>query len=120
MKHTKTKESLSPERALYLRRNKRYTLTVRLCRWGFLLLLLLLWEVAARLSFIDSFIFSQPSRIVRTYGTMVQDGLFYHVRVTVTETLAGFALGAAAANILRLVLTAVLGLYAASRGGQGT
>ena len=95
---------LSPERALYLRQNKRYTLTVRLCRWGFLLLILLLWEVAAELSWIDSFIFSQPSRILRTYGRTVQEDLFYHVRVTVAETLAGFSLGAAAGVLLAIAL----------------
>ncbi len=77
---------------------------MRLCRWGFLLLVLLLWEVAAELSWIDSFIFSQPSRIARTYGTMVRDGLFYHIRVTVTETLAGFLMGAAAGVLLAVVL----------------
>ena len=77
---------------------------MRLCRWGFLLLLLLLWEVAARLSLIDSFIFSQPSRIARTYVAMAQEDLWYHVRVTVTETLAGFALGAAAGVLLAVVL----------------
>ena len=77
---------------------------MRLCRWSFLLLFLLLWELAAECSLIDSFIFSQPSRIARTYGSMVQDGLLYHIRITVTETLAGFALGAVAGVVLAVVL----------------
>ena len=77
---------------------------MKLCRWGFLLSLLILWEVAARLSWLDSFIFSQPSRILSTYGSMLREGLWHHVGVTVTETLAGFLLGAAAGVLLAVVL----------------
>ena len=95
---------LSKERALYLRQNKRRNLTVRLCRWGFLGAFLLAWEVAAEWEIIDSFIFSQPSRILRTYWTMGQTDLWYHVRVTVGETLAGFLLGAAAGVLLAILL----------------
>ena len=77
---------------------------MRLCRWGLLLSLLLLWEVAARLSWLDSFIFSQPSRILSTYGSMFREDLWYHVGVTVAETLAGFLLGAAAGVLLAVLL----------------
>ena len=94
----------SAERALYLRQNRRRSRTVRLCRWGLLATFLLLWEVTAELSLIDSFIFSQPSRILRTYWTMGQSDLWYHVRVTVGETLAGFLLGAAAGVLLAVLL----------------
>jgi len=104
MKHTKTLSALSPERALYLRQQRRRNRMIKLCRWGFLLFLLLLWEVAAELRWMDSFIFSQPSRILRTYVQMAGDDLFYHVQVTVTETLAGFLLGAAAGVLLAVVL----------------
>ena len=104
MKHTRTQEPLSPERALYLRQNRRRNLTVRLSRWGLLLGLLLWWEVAARLEWMDSFIFSQPSRILRTYGTMAENDLFYHVQVTVTETLVGFLMGAAIGVMVAVIL----------------
>lgn len=103
MKHT-IQPALSRERELYLRQNRRRALSVRLCRWGFLAAFLLLWEVAARLEWLDSFIFSQPSRIVRTYWTMGQTDLWYHVQVTVGETLAGFLLGAAAGVLLAILL----------------
>lgn len=101
MKHTKS-TALSAERAHYLRQNRRRNLTVRLCRWGFLAVFLLAWEVAAEYAFIDSFIFSQPSRILRTYVSM--SDLWHHVWVTVKETLAGFLLGAAAGVLLAILL----------------
>ena len=103
MKH-RTLSPLSPERATYLRQNKRRQTIIRVCRWGFLLFLLLLWEVAAQLSWIDSFIVSQPSRIVRTYATLAREDLFYHLQVTLTETLAGFLLGAAAGVLVAIAL----------------
>ena len=96
--------TLSAERALYLRQNRRRNRTVRLCRWGFLAAFLLAWEVAAELSLIDSFIFSQPSRIVRTYLTMGETNLWHHIGVTIGETLAGFLLGAAAGVLLAILL----------------
>lgn len=77
---------------------------MQVCRWGFLVALLALWEVAARLSWLDSFIFSQPSRILHTYATLAGGDLLYHTRVTVTETLAGFLMGAAAGVLLAVVL----------------
>ena len=89
---------------MYLRRTKGYARRVQLCRWGFLLSLIVLWEVAARLSWLDSFIFSQPTRIVSTYRSLFREDLWYHVGVTVSETLAGFLLGAAAGVLLAVAL----------------
>lgn len=99
-----TQTALSPERALYLKQNKRTLRRIQACRWGVLALLLLVWEGAARLGVIDSFIFSQPSRIFRTYQTMLQSDLLYHMQVTVSETLIGFLLGAAAGVLLAVLL----------------
>lgn len=65
---------------------------------------MLAWEGAARLSLIDSFIFSQPSRIWRTYCSMMSGDLLYHIGITVGETLAGFLLGAATGVLLAIVL----------------
>ncbi len=103
MKHSQP-PALSPERTLYLKQNRRTTRRIRLCRWGLLVAFLLAWEGAARLGVIDSFIFSAPSRILTTYRSMLENGLFYHIRVTVGETLAGFLLGAGAGVLLAVLL----------------
>ena len=104
MKRTMTPPALSPERALYLQQNKRTERRIHLWRWGILAALLLAWEGAARLGWIDSFIFSQPSRILRTYWSLAGGDLLYHLRITVGETLAGFLLGAAAGVLLAILL----------------
>lgn len=52
-----------------------------------------LWETAARLGWIDGFIFSSPSRVARTFAAMWRDGsIFVHVGATLSETLISFAL----------------------------
>ena len=53
---------------------------------------------------IDSFILSQPSRILRTYANMAENNFFLHIGVTVFETLVGFLLGAALGTGLAVAL----------------
>lgn len=104
MKHTSIQPAMSPERALYLKREKRTLRRIRLWRWGVLVFFLLAWEGAARAGWIDSFIFSRPSRILHTYWQLMQTDLLYHMRITVSETLAGFLLGAVAGILLAILL----------------
>lgn len=103
MKH-RNEPSPTPERLRYLRHIRRIEQQVKVWRWGFLVLFLLAWEGAARLGWIDGFIFSQPTRIARVLATATQNELFYHTQVTVTETLEGFLLGAAAGVLLAILL----------------
>ena len=57
------------------------------------ILFLGLWEISTRLSWIDSFIFSCPSGILKTLAVMSGDGsLFLHTKVTLYETLVSFLL----------------------------
>ncbi len=66
---------------------------VAITRWMLLVLLLALWELAARFSWIDSFIFSSPSMIFQCFCTMVMDkSIFLHTGVTLLETIVSFFL----------------------------
>ena len=57
-----------------------------------LVLLLALWELAADMHWIDSFIFSSPVMIAKCLVSMAKDGsLFLHTGVTLMETLISFA-----------------------------
>ena len=72
-----------------LRRHRQVTI----CRIMLLVLLLALWELAADMHWIDSFIFSSPTMIAKCLVTMTRDGsLFLHTGVTLLETLISFAL----------------------------
>lgn len=51
------------------------------------------WEITARLGILNSFVFSSPSRVFKTIIEMSSNGeLFYHVGITLLETLTSFAL----------------------------
>lgn len=53
---------------------------------------ILFWELGTRAGFIDAFIFSSPSRVVTSIYEMAKDGmLFYHLGITLLETLVSFA-----------------------------
>ena len=75
--------------------------------WQFTLFVafFLLWEAAGQLGWIDPFIMSQPSRILKSLCNLYQAGsLGLHIGMTTLETLAGFflstVLGVAAAIAL--------------------
>ena len=96
--------AVSRERTLYLRRKRRRTHLVHACQIGFLVFFFAQWEISARLGWIDSFILSQPSRILETLRNMSQNHLMMHGGVTLYETLTGFVLGVLLGVAIAVVL----------------
>ena len=83
----------SEEHLRFLKRRKNHLLFVWSLRIGILVLLFGIWELTTALGWVDAFIVSSPSRIFGTIASLYEDGsLFYHVGVTLWETLAGFAI----------------------------
>ena len=82
---------LSKNQQAYLSRHKREKLGIFAARILLFFLFTGLWEVSAKKGWIDSFIFSSPSLIGKTFLSMCQDqSLFSHIAVTLTETLVSF------------------------------
>ena len=86
-------KQLKTERELYLSKLKIKKYTILSIQIGLLIGLILLWEVCANIGIIDSFITSQPSRIVKTIVNLSSNDLLLHLGVTCTETIVGFLLG---------------------------
>lgn len=83
----------SPRQMAFVKQALLHRRQVRLTRIGLALALVSLWEVSARLEWIDSFIFSSPSMILLCLADMTKDGsLFLHTGVTLAETLISFLL----------------------------
>ena len=95
---------LSAERKVYLRQLQRQKREITWWRTGLLFGLLLLWELAARIGWIDSFITSSPSRIISTLLSLGDNQLPMHIAVTLYETLTGFVLGAFGGLLLAILL----------------
>ena len=92
------KHDYSKEHALFLRRRKRNIALVWALRAAVLILLFGLWELVTACGWVDPFLMSSPSRIAKTIASLYRDGsLFYHIGVTLWETLAGFAVASSSA-----------------------
>ena len=95
----------SKEHLNYLKKQKKKTVAINVARVAILLILLLIWELSALFEWINPFITSSPSRIVKTIGGLYTDGtLFYHVGTTLSETLIGFAIAIALGYSIALLL----------------
>lgn len=96
--------ALSPQRTAYLKAQKKRNTAIRVCQVLILVTVIALWEILARVGIIDSFIMSQPSRVVKTLLNLKSNGLLIHIGVTCFETLAGFLLGVVLGNLIAFVL----------------
>ena len=96
---------LSRERADYLRQQKRTKYMVWTARIGLLLAFFALWEVAARLGWVDAFIVSSPGRVLNTTVNLYDTGeLWLHLGTSCLETVIGFLLGTVLGAVLAVVL----------------
>lgn len=82
---------LSMRQLQYLAQHKKEKRLVFTARILLFVLFIGLWELSARQGWIDSFIFSSPSLIGKTFLSMCRDqSLFSHIAVTLAETLVSF------------------------------
>ncbi len=78
---------------LYLLRRYKKLKTVRFLQLLIIISFVGLWEVASFYKIIDSFIFSSPSRFIKTFLNMSMDGsILYHTGITLAETFLSFAI----------------------------
>lgn len=97
--------AVSEEHKKFLMNNKRKNSAIGLSRFIILILLFALWETAASKEWIDPFIMSQPSRIIKTIVIMSKDGsLFMHTGITVYETIIGFVSGTVIGTLVAIAL----------------
>ena len=98
------KTNISDDRKKYLRKEKIKKASIMLTQISILIFLILAWEVAANKGVIDSFIMSQPSKILKTFINLSSNDLFTHIWVTCKETLAGFLLGTGIGILIAIIL----------------
>lgn len=88
---------------------KRRVRTVYFWRYLILVVFLAGWEILSRTMLIDEFFFSKPSDIMGRLYTWVDEGtsegpLWYHLWVTMEESILGFATGAVAGIVAGIAL----------------
>lgn len=96
-----TRKTYREFQAAQRRRNRLVRLTQLLLLIGFFGL----WELAARLRWIDVLLFSYPTKVFRMiYEKTVSGELLPHIGATVWETIAGFVLGTLAGTALAVLI----------------
>ena len=95
---------ISDERRKYLSKIKKEKIAVLCTQISILVAFIAVWEVLANLNIIDSFITSQPSRILDTFLNLTSNDLLKHIIVTTYETLVGFLLGTFLGVMIAIIL----------------
>lgn len=89
----------------FLRKAARQKRKILFLRILFFVIFIAIWETATRLEWIDSFIFSSPSRIILCFVEMAKSHtIFYHIGVTLGETFLSFFLVIVIGILLAILL----------------
>ena len=96
---------ISNERKEYLKNRKKEILVIRLSQIFILILFISIWEILSRLSIIDTFLLSSPSKIINTIIELYKsNNLFIHIFTTLEEIIISFILG----NIIGFIISSLL------------
>lgn len=70
-----------------------------------LVLFIALWEILTAQRVIDPFIFSSPSRVLKTLSNLSENGeLWKHISTSLIETVSGFSIGTASGILIAVIL----------------
>lgn len=93
------------EHKLYISSVKKRNRLIVITRLLILIVFFALWEIAGDLKWIDPFLTSTPSRMLKTLVKLYNEGgLFTHILVTTWETILGFLLGTALGTLVAILL----------------
>lgn len=100
----KRNETMSNDRKKYLKRIKNRKIEILITQTSIVVTFIALWEMLAQIGKIDSFITSQPSRILETFLDLSSNDLLKHLKITCIETLVGFSLGTIMGIAIAIIL----------------
>ena len=98
------KKAVSKDRRVYLRKQKMNKIAILTVQILIVVGFIAIWEILANIGIIDSFIASQPSRILKTFMNLSSNNLLTHLGVTCFETIVGFGLGAILGVLIAIIL----------------
>ena len=99
------KSNISAEHKKYLRKHNIHTFLIHFARIFLLISIIGLWELVAHKNWVDPFIISSPSRIIKQTVELYKTGtLFKHILITLNETVIAFGLS----TIIGLVIAIIL------------
>ena len=100
----RSKKEISTDRKLYLKNIRIKKFTILFFQIAILVGFIAIWEILGDLEIIDTFIMSQPSRILNTFMNLTSNDLLHHIAVTSYETIVGFLIGTILGTIIAIIL----------------
>lgn len=95
----------SKEHMEYITKVKKTNLEILITRIIILVAIFVLWEIAGDLKWIDPFLTSTPSRMVKSFIKIYGEGtLMRDIAITCWETILGFSLGTLFGTIIAVIL----------------
>lgn len=96
---------MSKEQKEFIRKYKFKKYLIVIIQLSIIVLFLAMWEMFSKNNIINPFIFSSPSKIVKTiYELYLNNNLFNHILVSVYETIIAFVLGLVISFIVSILL----------------
>jgi len=96
---------MSKEHDLYIKKIRNTKLKVGFFRIFILVSFIALWEISATLKWVDPFLTSSPSRILKSFISLYENGdLVSHILISCYETILGFTLGTVFGTIIAIIL----------------
>lgn len=86
-------KNISKDRKKYLKQIKLKKISILATQIGIVIAFIIIWEICANRGLIDSFITSQPSKILKTFMNLSENKLLTHLWVTCEETLIRLFIG---------------------------
>ena len=103
--YQRVKDKVSKEHEIYLKKVKSTKRRIVITRILILAILIALWQIAASLKWIDPFLTSSPTRVIKSFVSLYEDGsLFKHIGITCYETILGFSLGTILGVLIAVIL----------------
>ena len=97
--------TFSKEHIAFLKNIKRAKYLIRLTQISIVVLFLIIWELLAHFSIINTFLYSSPSKIIETIRNLyISNDLFSHIGITLYETLLSFSI----ASIVGIIIASIL------------
>ena len=95
----------SNEHILYLKKLKRNKIFIKIAQISIIVLIILIWQIAANKGWINTFISSSPDKIIKTIIKLYKDGsLFHHIWITFYEVIISFLLGSSLGILIATIL----------------
>lgn len=95
----------SQEHLSYLKKVKIKKRNIHITQVTILVVFFSLWEIGARLNWVDPFLVSQPSKMFSIMLKLIAQGNFFNnIYVTCYETVIGFALGTIIGTLIAIIL----------------